>query len=90
MVELHEETIGKLKKEITKLREANIKLRETGNQKIKQLEQEKQTLDKAAKYSAKQLAAEKVFHSFLKHFNTSVHHFYYNFVQSLLLFKHLI
>ena len=60
MIEVHEETIEKLKEEITKQQEENRKLRETGNQKIKQLEQEKQTLDRAAKYSARQLADEKV------------------------------
>ena len=85
---MHEETIEKLKQEITKLREENRKLRETSNQKIKQIEQEKQTLDKAAKYSTKQLAAEKVLYSLLKHFNTRVHHFNCNFIQSLVLFRH--
>ena len=87
---MHEETIEKLKEEIAKLREENRKVRETGNQKIKQLEQKKQTLDKAAKYSAKQLVEEKVLYSFLKHFITRVHHFHYNFIQSLVLLRHCI
>ena len=43
----------RLKEEITRLRQ----LRETDNLKIKQLEQQKQTLQKAAKFSANQLAA---------------------------------
>ena len=46
-----------------RLNEEIRKLRETENEKIKQLEEEKQTLEKAAKYTAKQLDelnAEKV------------------------------
>ena len=53
VIQEYEENIEKLTEEIKELRE-------TANGKIKQLEQEKQTLDKAAKYSAKELAVEKV------------------------------
>ena len=50
--------IEKLTQEITKLREEETK-------KIDQLKQEKQKLEIAAKNSAKQLAVEKVFYTYI-------------------------
>ena len=50
-------------KELARVKEEIGKLRETGNQKIKQLEEEKHTLEKAATYSSEQveiLTDEKV------------------------------
>ena len=62
-MKIKSEIIQEHEKELTRVKEEMKKIREIDNQKTKQLEEEKQTLEAAAKHSTEQLesmAAEKV------------------------------